>query len=221
MIRVTLWTTSQRASLGATSPFCRLSRSPTWLNEEDVAAGGGGGGGGGTSLGGSPRRTAPAHLARDFGSLLWRLPGVWPTGVHLKVQARLQPFRSCWVGGELRCKGKWGTGSLRSELSFPGKVVAASRAGTPQALRLHGRLHCTAGRVPRVRGRCLPASPPLSRHLPSLPALRCATLPGSCGPLGPRPRPGSGAGIAGQAVGKTGGRRRQRGRWGRDTCKHR
>lgn len=106
------------------------------------------------------------------------------------------------MGGELRCKEKEGNGDRAKPALLVGEGGVRVPDRAPQASGPHGRPHGAAGRVPAVRGRYLPASPPLSRHLPYRPARRCGALPGSCGPLGPRPRPGRRAGIAAGAAGE-------------------
>lgn len=93
--------------------------------------------------------------------------------------------------------------------SCPGSVAVASRAPDPLSPGPQGAHTAPPGPGPVVRGRRQPASPPLSRHLPSRPG---PALPRSHGPLGPRPRPGSGAGIAAGAVGDREPGGRQRGR---------
>lgn len=87
-------------------------------------------------------------------------------------------------------------GTLRSELFFPGGWWLRPGQGL---LRPQGPMGVPMRRRSGAHGeRAVPALVPAPVLPPSL-HRPCAVLPGSCGPLGPRPRPGSGAGIAGRA----------------------
>lgn len=139
--------------------------------------------------------------------LLWCLAGVWPGGEGAR---RSQPFRPDRLGGEFGVERNTGRGSREVRSPCSGRMVAASPAGAPGSPGPQRRPRGAAGRVPAVRGRRQPASPPLSRHLPSPPG---PALPGSCGPLDPRPRPAAGLASLREpaAAGSPAGRGGQRG----------
>lgn len=127
-------------------------------------------------------------------------PGARPRGERApEGGAPPQPSRPSRVGGELRCKGKREMGTLRGELFFPGGWRLRPGRGLLRPQGPPGRPRRAVGPARTGGGRAVPARVPAPvLHLPS--SRPCAAPPGSGGPLGPRPRPGCGAGIAGGAV---------------------
>lgn len=75
-------------------------------------------------------------------------PGVRP-GAERPRAARLQPFRSGRVGVELRCKRKREMGTLRSELSFPGRWWLSPGQGLPSPRDPRGVLTAPPVRCPQ------------------------------------------------------------------------